>query len=448
MNYTLSDFFLRKERKLKLNYPDKLNIFRQARNWKVVQDKKNILISYNINGVPIEIDFFSFLENHLPPFQNILNLHLVLRDYFVNFTPFLDGLPIYCIRSHHNPDPPNDSTRRRGWVVKFENAFIVYSDNYIVRHFFELPYFVSHPNLQCLREKMSTFSIPFASIRESLSIYTAFPNLAHITVGSDLYLSHLYDINQGDFVLDEEKIKVKEILPKNRNLLFGCGYVKDWEEGKLFENGKKYRYIPETLPERTIKFLQAYNIRTFSPFNYFPFPKSDLLAKNSIKGEDNVLKNVFIEYQKLKFGEHFDTFITEAAGFNWFDETKRSVKTTEPKKKNYEASSVTKHFKSAEDSNEIERSVLDFYPSLDEFINQVPFSEQYFVIGFDKKCKEGLFIPYRNSEKNNKSSWRSIILSKDKLRRKNRGSIVKFVAFAKPELKTEILKKYSTLNIL
>ncbi|GIM55780.1 hypothetical protein CAPN010_21190 [Capnocytophaga cynodegmi] len=241
--------------------------------------------------------FDDFLDKCLSP--NLLIVHQRIVNYFNSHNIFLENLPLYLIRRHGSYSGSEGSKRRRrGWIVKFNNAWVVYVDNFISRHFFELSYFVKTNFEYEYSDLVNSFKFPFSSGGgEFEKINRFFPNLVHLSSNSNLYLSHLYDLNKGNYFINGKIIKASNILGNNKGK-FGYGKIEDWNTP--FE-GKNIRTINEDLTVEELEFLKRYNIRMLSPINYFPFPKKGLIKNSEYNGESELIREYFKQYLVKRF---------------------------------------------------------------------------------------------------------------------------------------------------
>ncbi|MGF9760549.1 hypothetical protein AAII07_35710 [Microvirga sp. 0TCS3.31] len=195
-------------------------------------------------------------------------------------------------------------------MVKFNNAYVVYADNFLTRHFFEYVYFVSHIDRDDIESLTRAHLLPFSSGGGQYEKkHRLFPSLSHLTSNSQLYISHLYDVNKGPYAIGGQIVSGREILGDSSHGDFGCGSARQWDDGIEVHEGKKCRVIQRDLSEAELTFLRASNIRCLSPLNYFPFPKPSTMLSGSISGEDTGLRNEVIRLYRRWFGEAFDEFV-------------------------------------------------------------------------------------------------------------------------------------------
>jgi hypothetical protein len=312
----LSDFINRNSLKKKLPFPTGLTLFHKdspAKEWNIEKIDETFYVQKCIGNETQSYPLDELLRLTLPAKENIQLVHKAIVDYYQH-NNYKDGLPLYFVRGHGgHKDTEAESRRRRGWMVKFKNAYIVYADNFLTRHFFEYTFFASQVTYQDIQDLICAHLLPFSSGGGRFEKrHRVFPALAHLTSQSQLYLSHLYDINKNDYYINGHLISANNLLGDRQKGNFGYGHIKDWDEGTVVVEDKKCRVIDECLNEATLAFLQASNIRCLSPFNYFPCPKPSALRKGSISGEDTHLRNEVIKYHLNLFGKEFEKFVEEA----------------------------------------------------------------------------------------------------------------------------------------
>lgn len=246
-------------------------------------------------------DFFSKVIS-----QNVLKIHESIVEYYSEYNKFLDDLPLFIVRRHGtHSGPEGGQRRRRGWLVKFNNAWIVYADNFISRHMFEYNYFSDSLNPQELARIILNKKFPYSSGGGRLEIKNRiFPSLTHLTSKSNLYLSHLFDLNNGIYEINGTKKTAKDFLKSNEGK-FGYGNSSDWNMPIQCHLGmnKNFKHFNEELTEDELKFLKTYNIRMLSPLNYFPFPKNKFLNDPKINGESPEIRRLYKAYIESKFDD-------------------------------------------------------------------------------------------------------------------------------------------------
>ena len=303
----------RKSKKIKIPELDQFSK-KQHDKWSVENKSSEIQINgYKGQEHVLNKELGNYLNTVSPINAPLCNKAII--DYFKNQNHFIDGLPIYIIRRHGSRSGEIGSTmRRRGWLVRFNNAWIVYADNFFSRHFFEASYLVNDIDSAQIRDLVNSFSIPFSSGGGKYEkLHRAFPSLTHLTSKSGMYLSHIYDLNQNEYFINGKSIKAREILGRGADSKFGCGLIPDWDNGTLFQ-GKtyKYRVMRESLSEDELAFLTAYNIRMLSPYNYFPFPKTSLLVNSAMTGEAEEIRNYCQHFYESKYQESFLDYLENA----------------------------------------------------------------------------------------------------------------------------------------
>lgn len=256
-----------------------------------------------------------YLDSILGSFIENVNDN-ILSHYNTN-NMFINELPLFVIRRHGSYSGEIGSKkRRRGWLVKFNNAWIVYADNFFPRHFFESTYFVDMVTNDEFRNLNLELRMPYSSGGGKFEKkHRIFPALTHLSSNSNIYLSHLDDLNQSIYKIGGIEISAKSILGNNSDNKFGFGKIENWDGGKTIFEERNYRIIDDTLSNQELEFLKAYNIRMLSPFNYFPFPKNTFLKNGSVNGEDQNLRNLVKVYLEKKHGNSYKNF-KELAGIN------------------------------------------------------------------------------------------------------------------------------------
>src|SRR5690606_30467201 len=105
----------------------------------------SITLKGTYNNTDFTYDLEEFLEACLAPSNSMISVHNTVIEHFQNNNRFLDGLPLFIIRRHGSRAGEQGSLmRRRGWIVRFDNAYIVYADNFFPGHFFEAGYYISN----------------------------------------------------------------------------------------------------------------------------------------------------------------------------------------------------------------------------------------------------------------------------------------------------------------
>jgi len=260
----------------------------------------NIFQSYTLN---------KYLDNILGP--NIEKVHELIISHYQNDNIFRDELPLFIVRRHGSYSGEIGSVRRRrGWLVKFRNAWVVYADNFFPRHFFESTYFVNTFYGEEIKNLNENLEMPYSSGGGKFEKeHRIFPSLTHLSSNSNIYLSHLYDINKNDYLINKESVIAAGcMLGNNSDGKFGYGNIEDWRTGEGIKANKKYKYIDEELTNDELEFLKAYNIRLLSPFNYFPFPKNKFLKTTSLNGESIVVRKEVENYFSIKYNDTFSKF--------------------------------------------------------------------------------------------------------------------------------------------
>ena len=315
---TFRDFVTPNNRNgLRNNFPDFFNNFQLSLT-------PNSLMVSEVNG---EINFRIYQNNNLVnQFSltyyldsilggNMMSINNQIISHYIDYNHFNDNFPLYLIRRHGSySGPVGGPRRRRGWLVKFNNAWIVYADNFFSRHVFDATYFVDELCNQEFSNLNNELIMPYSSGGGRYeNIYRIFPSLTHLSSRSKFYLSHLYELNQGNFFLEDNHVSARSILGNSNDGIFGAGVTQNWEDGPIFQNTvKRYRIINHEFTPLQNKFLVAYNVRMLSPYNYFPFPKKKYLREGSMNGENHNLRNFVISYLRNRFSESFNNFETIA----------------------------------------------------------------------------------------------------------------------------------------
>jgi hypothetical protein len=309
--------FIKRSKGQKLHLPQSLSLFHKkygATKWQILKNYNDININFEFNGVNTSYNIDQYLTMNLAPKEQIIKLHLALVEY-LNNNSFKDGLPLYLIRRHGSRSGIEGSKmRRRGWLVRFDNAYIVYADNFFPRHFFESTYYVSAIENNEISYLIRSLEMPFSSGGGKYEkINRIFPALNHLTASSNLYLSHIYDVNKGNFMINGTELPASHFLGSGIDSDFGCGLIEDWEKSDEVINEKKVRVIKKMLHDDTIAFLKASNLRALSPLNYFPFPKNKLINAVDYNGESYELREEVIKYYKDNFTDIFKDYQRAAA---------------------------------------------------------------------------------------------------------------------------------------
>ena len=305
-----------------MDIPEELQIFKNNNyqyNCKIDNDNpKNSFLEYNNeNRNLVRFQFDEYLSKVLANSDLMLKIHESIVSHFENYNKFWNDLPLFLIRRHGNyKGEVGGRKRRRGWMVKFNDAWIIYVDNFFPRHFFEAPYFIDSIELSDIRDLIYSFEMPFSSGGGKYEEkHRLFPSIPHITNSSNLYLSHLYDLNQGHYNIKGTIKTASHYLGKGIQSRFGCGSIDDWKNGKeISQKGRKYRIINEDLGKQTLQFLKANNIRSLSPLNYFPYPKTKTLKGGSHNGECNYIKELLINKYFKVFGKNVYEGFIKAVG--------------------------------------------------------------------------------------------------------------------------------------
>lgn len=295
---TLHEFLDNKKRKYlktskESNFYELLEFYKST-SFSIDQNNSQIII----NSKKESINFDDYLDKYLP--KNIEYIHQQLYNYIYSNNKFIDGLPLYIIRRHGAYSGESGSIkRRRGWLVRFNNAWILYADNFVSRHFFELSYFINKDFNKDLKESVNSFIFPFSTgggKYEKLNRF--FPTLTHLSSTSNLYLSHLYDLNKGTYLINEIQTDKSIFLGTNEGK-FGHGNIEDWNI--IQTDDKKIRTFDEYLSPNEIEFLKKYNLRMLSPLNFFPFPKKSKMKNSNIDGESQIIRDYYRNYLQRNF---------------------------------------------------------------------------------------------------------------------------------------------------
>lgn len=280
------------------NFHELLEFYKSSSFSIIIQDNQQIILKTNSST----INFDDYLDKYLP--KNKEYIHEQLYEYIYLKNKFIDELPIYIIRRHGTYSGDVGSRkRRRGWLVKFNNAWILYADNFVSRHFFELSYFINKDFNRQYLEFVNTFMFPFSSgggKYEKLNRF--FPTLTHLSNRSNFYLSHLYDLNKGNYNINNIEVESSRFLGRNDDK-FGHGEFENWDTN-LFDE-RKIRIIDKNLSLEEIEFLRKYNLRMLSPMNYFPFPKNNKIDNSDLNGESCIVRNYYEKYLLNNY-EHLD----------------------------------------------------------------------------------------------------------------------------------------------
>lgn len=314
----LEQFFDKKYRKEKKFRINELDMFMKSKHDSWIIHKGNSELSikaFSKQKLSESYSFSDYLNQTIP--KHAVKFNEAIIDYFKTKNSFYDELPLFIIRRHGSRAGEEGSKmRRRGWLVRFNNAWIVYADNFLTRHFFEGSYVVDDFKSDDLKKMVISFSLPFSSgggIFEKK--HRVFPSISHLTSRSGFYLSHILDLNQNEYYIDGQEIKATEILGRGRDGKFGCGTIEAWDNGGVI-NENRYRIIKSDLSSLELSFLTAYNIRMLSPFNYFPFPKTSLLENKDLNGENDEVRKRCYHYYRDRYKKDFDNFLKHACAEN------------------------------------------------------------------------------------------------------------------------------------
>ena len=255
-----------------------------------------------------ELSLNDYLDSILG--NNVQKINDRIIANFESGNHFIENLPLFIIRRHGSYSGDEGSLRRRrGWLVKFNNAWIVYADNFFPRHFFESAYFVDSGSDSEFSSLNMDLKMPYSSGGGRFEKkHRIFPTLTHLSASSNIYLSHLHDLNQSNYTLSNIEVSATTILGNNSDNKFGYGLIENWDNGKQIDGDKNYRIIDNELSEDELNFLKAYNVRMLSPFNYFPFPKDRHLKFDSMNGESHTLRNYVEKYLEIKYKDSFNKF--------------------------------------------------------------------------------------------------------------------------------------------
>jgi hypothetical protein len=268
---------------------------------------------YNNNNLIEQFPLTFYLDSILG--GNMMSINNRIISHYTEYNHFNDNLPLYLIRRHGSYSGFNGGLRRRrGWLIQFKNAWIVYADNFFSRHVFDATYFVDGGPDKEFSNLNNELIMPYSSGGGQFErIHRIFPSLTHLSSRSKFYLSHLYELNQGNYFLENNHVSARSILGNSNDGIFGTGVPQNWADGPIFQNtGKRYRIINHEFTPLQNEFLVAYNVRMLSPFNYFPFPKEKYLREGSMNGENHNLRNSVVTYLRNRFNESFNNFETIA----------------------------------------------------------------------------------------------------------------------------------------
>lgn len=316
----LEDFFGRPGVKRQGTFPDPLRAYHPQSGidrWKVTWDGATYQVTARYEGAEMVLPLQDLLKRTLPPAVGVSAVHNAVLAY-TDQNEFLEGLPLFFVRRHGSYSGEEGSgRRRRGWVVKFHNAYVVFADNFLARHFFEFSYFADDLKSEEIEELSWKYLLPIASGGGTFeSKHRLFPTLSHLTTKSNLYLSHLYGLNDALYAVSNVAVQAERFLSDSA---FGFGAVEDWDNGLALSGKINGREINRPLTEDELEFLRAYNLRFLSPLNYFPFPKTNILQEGSINGENDHLRSFVISIYAENYGFTFTQFLSHARVPNIFD---------------------------------------------------------------------------------------------------------------------------------
>ena len=310
---TFSDFSDKANRRqIRNSFPDFFVKFQNDLSNLTLRAKEEnnavILEFFKDDTLTKELPLNDYLDSILG--NNIQKINDRIISHFENGNHFLENLPLYIIRRHGSYSGEEGSIRRRrGWLVKFNNAWVVYADNFFPRHFFESAYFVDSGSDEEFSSLNMNLKMPYSSGGGQYEKkHRIFPTLTHLSASSNIYLSHLHDLNQSNYTLSDNEVSAPTILGNSSDNKFGYGFIEDWDNGKQIDGDKNYRIIDNELTKDELDFLKAYNVRMLSPFNYFPFPKDRHLKLDSMNGESHILRSYVEKYLEIKYNDSFNKF--------------------------------------------------------------------------------------------------------------------------------------------
>ena len=310
---TFTDFISKDNRRqIRNSFPDYFTTFQNdlsSRTLIVKEESGGITLEFFKNDLSeSKINLNEYLDGILGNHIEKMNDRLI-KHYETN-NKFKDNLPLFIIRRHGSYSGDEGSLRRRrGWLVKFNNAWVVYADNFFPRHFFESTYFVDSGSDSEFTNLNLDLKMPYSSGGGRFEKkHRIFPTLTHLSASSNIYLSHLHDLNQSNYWLSNTEVSATTILGNNSDYKFGYGSIQNWDNGVNISTDKNYRIIDNNLSNDEIQFLKAYNVRMLSPFNYFPFPKDRHLKFGSLNGESHRLREHVAVYFENKYKESFNKF--------------------------------------------------------------------------------------------------------------------------------------------
>lgn len=320
----LSAFLEKGDRARRLSFPEALNVYHPDclnSGWNVVSEDGKYIVEVRNTNDTLRLTLQELLQRTLPATTSMMQVHNAVLAY-CHHNQYKHELPLFFVRRHGSATSEKGDRRRRGWMVKFNNAYVVYADNFLTRHFFEYVYFASHIDKEDIESLVRAHLLPFSSGGGQYEKkHRLFPSLSHLTSNSQLYISHLYDVNKGPYSIGGRIVSGRDILGDSSYGDFGYGSAHQWDEGIDVDDGKKCRVIQRDLSDAELTFLRASNIRCLSPLNYFPFPKPNIMHSGSISGEDAGLRNAVISLYRQWFGKTFDEFVRIARVPNLFHET-------------------------------------------------------------------------------------------------------------------------------
>lgn len=308
----LSEFLEKGGRAARLPFPEALNVYHRQSgktDWHLSRENGHFAIQAAGRPERLASPLDDLLRRTLPPFERVLTVSEAILNHFES-NLYKDGLPLFLVRRHGSHSGIEGSARRRrGWMVKFDNAYVVFLDNFFARHIFEYCYFASQFDGAEIGALVRSHLMPFASGGGLLEKkHRAFPTLGHLTSKSQFYISHLFDINQGAYDIAGEPVNAGTLLGDAKFGDFGSGSVEQWDAGPIVIGASRCKIVARALGDKEIAFLKASNVRFLSPMNYFPFPKGRALLKGSMSGEDAALRFEVACLYRHWFGEAFERF--------------------------------------------------------------------------------------------------------------------------------------------
>lgn len=246
--------------------------------------------------------------------------HSPIVDYFYGSngsTPrnmVWEGKPVFFIRLHGSHGKKKYHLLRRTSVTELKNAYIVFADNYLVRHIWEMHFFGYFEQLHFLGVNLADALYTLISAAE-LSVagrmvtqekeFMYFACSSPKTSGLDLYFSHFYDV-AGEYTINGKKLTFEDFKVKQKEWL-SAGIATDWTQSHTLPGDRKIRQMLHIeLEKEDLAFLRAYNVRLLSPFFMFTFPcnrkfagtiNGRQVAKRGLKlGEELEIRRLFFRH--------------------------------------------------------------------------------------------------------------------------------------------------------